>query len=190
MQALAANQNQPSALVSRGRLLIVDGDELASRQLASEMQARGFSVRIASSIAASLETIAEGVPDYVLVEILLGKENGLEVVSTVHARHPEARIVLHSSHGTLPIVVAAIKAGAADCLVKPISVDAIEASLLSDQEPLPPPIGQPLAAAWVRWEHIRKVFSQTGSNVSETARRLRMHRRTLQRILAKGEPRD
>jgi len=183
-----ANQNRPTPGVARGRLLIVDDDEITAVRLAEEMRGRGFEVRIASNVADSLSAIAREQPDYALVEVRLGAENGLEVVGAIHAAHPKTRIVICSSYGTLAIAVSAIKAGGVDCFPKTISVEAIEASLLSQREPLPPPIDAPLAAEQVRWRHIRTVLEESGGNVANTARRLRMHRRTLQRILAKGEP--
>jgi two-component system response regulator RegA len=172
------------------RLLIVDRDDAISSQIALAMRARGFAVRIATDRADCSQAIALEPFDCALVDVRLGSESGLEMIGTLHAAQPNARIVVFSGYGNLATVVAAIKAGAADYLLKPSSPDAIEAALISRQEPLPPPIAAPLRAEWVCWEHIRSVFAQSGHNVSETARKLRMHRRTLQRILARGEPRE
>ncbi|HUA56169.1 MAG TPA: response regulator [Candidatus Sulfotelmatobacter sp.] len=188
MHDITVSQDRPTPGVARRRLLIVDHDEIAAARLAEEMRARGFEVRVASNIADSLTAIAQEEPDYALVEVRLGAENGLEVVGAIHAAHPKTRIVICSCYGTPAIAVSAIKAGGVDCFPKTISVEAIAASLLSQREPLPPPIDAPLAAEQVRWRHIRKVLEESGGNVSDTARRLRMHRRTLQRILANGEP--
>jgi two-component system response regulator RegA len=185
---LASNPTRAIAPPVRGRLLIVENDRIQADRLAEEMRARGFVADTAGTLEACLAAVARGAPDYVLVDVRLGNENGLEAVSAVHAAHPAARIVIHSCHGTLATVVAAIKAGAADCLPKPISMAAIEAALLSQREPLPLPVEVPLNPDWVRWEHIQRVFAASDGNVSRTARKLRMHRRTLQRILAKGEP--
>lgn len=154
------------------------------------MRARGFTVRIAADSTECRQAIALEAFDHVLIDVRLGTESGLEMIGILHAAQPSARIVVFSGYGNLSTVVAAIKAGAADYLLKPSSPDAIEAALISRQEPLPPPIATPLRAEWVCWEHIRSVFAQSGHNVSETARKLRMHRRTLQRILARGEPHE
>jgi len=189
MEYLAPDRIAAVAREPRGQLLIVNDDEAASEELGLLMTARGFSVRIAASVAAGLRTIVHEAPDYALIDIRVGKESGLALVAALRAACPDVRIVIFSSYGDLPNAVAAIKAGAADYLPKPASADALETALLSRREPLPPPIALPLLADEVRWEHIRSVFTQSGRNVSETARRLRMHRRTLQRILAKGDPR-
>jgi len=183
------DQSHAAGPMARGRLLIVDADETAARELAHAMRARGFEVRVAATVAASLDAMRAAAPDYALIDLQLGKDSGLEVVSALSAAHPDARIVILSVYGGLAYTVAAIKAGATDHLPRPASLEAIEAALLSDVEPLPPPIDLPMVPERVRWEHVQTVFRQSGGNVSETARSLRMHRRTLQRILARGEPR-
>jgi len=189
MEYLASDQAAVAAFEPIGRLLIVNDDAATSEALGHAMTARGFTVECAPSLAVGLAAIAREAPDYALIDVRLGHESGLALIGALRAAQPDVRIVVFSSYGDLANAVAAIKAGAADYVPKPASPEALEAALLSRREPLPPPIPLPLLADEVRWEHIRSVFTQAGRNVSETARRLRMHRRTLQRILAKGEPR-
>jgi two-component system, response regulator RegA len=184
----AAIQNQAVQRPERGRLLIVDADQTAAQELARGLGARGFAVRITATVDASLEAIRANPPDHALIDLQLGKDSGLEVVRALSAACPESRIVIFSVYGGLAHTVAAIKAGAVDHLPRPASLDAIEAALLADGETLPPPIELPMGPERVRWEHVQTIFRQSGGNVSETARTLRMHRRTLQRILARGEP--
>ena len=186
MEYLMPDASAALACEPRGRLLIVND---AADELGDAMMARGFVVRCASSVADGLVASAREAPDYALLDVRVGGESGLALIGALRTANPDVRIVIFSSYGDLANAVAAIKAGATDYLTKPASPDAIENALVSSREPLPPPIALPLLADEVRWEHIRSVFTQAGRNVSETARRLRMHRRTLQRILAKGEPR-
>src|SRR5581483_10111845 len=187
MTAIDARSEMPRS-AALGSLLIVDADAAAARQLALALSARGFTVDVAASVAASLAAIRSAPPDYALVDLRLGLESGLEVVRALSAARPDARIVIFSGYGGLAHTVAAIKAGASDHLPKPASVDAVEAALLSRADPLPPPIALPMEPDRVRWEHVQTIFRQSGCNVSVTARTLRMHRRTLQRILARGAP--
>ena len=187
MEKPAANRIVVARRAARGTLLLVDADEEAATPLALALSARGFEVRVAATVAASLRAIRAAAPDYALIELRLGTGSGLDIVIALSAARPDARIVIFSGHGGIAHTVAAIKAGAADHLPKPASLDAIEAALLSDVESL---VGEvPMMPERVRWEHVQTIFRQSGRNVSETARTLRMHRRTLQRILAKGEPR-
>jgi two-component system response regulator RegA len=186
---IVAKQHEASGCVARGTLLIVDADEAASKPLACALSARGFEVRTAATVGAGRQAIEAAAPDYALVELRLGKESGLDIVIALSAARPNTRIVIFSGHGGTAHTVAGIKAGATDHLPKPASIDAIEAALLSDIEPSPRPIEVQMMPERVRWEHVQTIFRQSGRNVSETARTLRMHRRTLQRLLAKGEPR-
>src|ERR671927_302867 len=118
------------------------------------------------------------------------ERRGFDVVAALRAARADTRIVMLTGYGAIATAVAAVKAGAVDYLPKPADADAIEAALLQQPDALPPPPEQPMTADRVRWEHIQRVFEQCDRNVSETARRLRMHRRTLQRILAKHAPRS
>ena len=128
-------------------------------------------------------------PAYAVVDLRLEDGNGLDVVEALRAKRPDCRIVVLTGYGAIATAVAAVKIGATDYLSKPADANDITAALLADEEELPPPPENPMSADRVRWEHIQRVYELCDRNVSETARRLNMHRRTLQRILAKRSPR-
>lgn len=169
-------------------LLIVDDDAPFRQRLAQAMEKRGFIVVAAESVAAGIEAARSHPPAYAVVDLKLGDGNGLEVVKALREVRADARVVVLTGYANIATAVAAVKTGAVDYLAKPTDADAIQAALLATCRPLPPPPEQPMTADRVRWEHIQRVYEQCDHNVSETARRLRMHRRTLQRILAKYAP--
>ncbi len=170
-------------------LLLVDDDEPFLRRLAKAMEKRGFLPEAADSVAAGKAIASARPPAYAVVDLRLGDGNGLDVVETLRARRPDCRIVVLTGYGAIATAVAAVKIGATDYLSKPADANDIVNALLSNGDALPPPPENPMSADRVRWEHIQRVFEQCERNVSETARRLNMHRRTLQRILAKRSPR-
>lgn len=174
--------------VSRS-LLIVDDDAPFRNRLARAMEKRGFAVVAVDSVASGIEVAQESAPAFGVIDLRLGDGSGLDVVAALRDARPDAKIVMLTGYGNLATAVAAVKAGAIDYLPKPADADAIEAALLVDGRPLPEPPDSPMSADRVRWEHIQRVFEQCDRNVSETARRLKMHRRTLQRILNKHAPR-
>jgi len=171
------------------RLLIVDDDRRFCDRLARAMEQRGYSVTRAYAVAEGLEAAGRLRPAYAVVDLRLGDGSGLEIVRALRTQRGESRIVVLTGYGNIATAVAAVKIGAADYLPKPADADQVEAALLGGANLLPPPPEQPMRADRVRWEHIQRVYEQCGRNVSETARRLGMHRRTLQRILAKHAPR-
>lgn len=170
-------------------LLIVDDDPPFLRRLARAMERRGFEVNIAENAAGGMAA-ARTKPAYAVVDLRLGDGSGLDVVSALREHRPDVRAVILTGYGNIATAVAAVKAGAVDYLPKPADADAIENALLQSGDGPPPPPENPMSADRVRWEHIQRVYEQCDRNVSETARRLRMHRRTLQRILAKHAPRE
>src|SRR5277367_4571013 len=170
-------------------LLIVDDDAPLCQRLARAMERRGFVVATADSVAAGAAAATERPPAFAVVDMRLGDGRGLEVVSALRQARPGARIVMLTGYGNIATAVAAVKAGAIDYLPKPADADAVERALLAQPGDLPPPPEDPMSADRVRWEHIQRVFQQCDRNVSETARCLKMHRRTLQRILGKHAPR-
>ncbi len=170
-------------------LLVVDDDAPLRTRLAQAMSRRGFTVTAAGSVAEACDAVARHAPAYAVIDLRLEDGSGLEVVNALRAQRPEARIVMLTGYGNFATAVAAVKAGAVDYLSKPADADMVEAALLATGKSLPPPPEQPMSAERVRWEHIQRVFEQCDRNVSETARRLKMHRRTLQRILGKRAPR-
>ena len=170
-------------------LLVVDDDPPFRNRLARAMEKRGFDVVAVDSVALGIEVAQESAPVFAVVDLRLGDGSGLDVVAALRDARPDSRIVVLTGYGNIATAVAAVKAGAVDYLPKPADADAVEAALLADGRPLPPPPENPMSADRVRWEHIQRVFEQCDRNVSETARRLKMHRRTLQRILNKHAPR-
>ena len=171
-------------------LLIVDDDEAFRRRLARAMEKRGFDpVVMAESVAEGLEATRTAPPAFAVIDLRLEDGNGLDVVEALRESRPDARIVVLTGYGAIATAVAAVKIGATDYLSKLADADDVEAALLARLEDKPAPPENPMSADRVRWEHIQRVFELCDRNVSETARRLNMHRRTLQRILAKRSPR-
>ena len=169
-------------------LLLVDDDEAFLRRLGKAMEKRGFEVELAGSVAEG-RAVAEGRPPaYAVVDLRLEDGNGLDVVETLRERRPDSRIVVLTGYGAIATAVAAVKIGATDYLSKPADATDVTNALLARGDALPPPPENPMSADRVRWEHIQRVYELCDRNVSETARRLSMHRRTLQRILAKRSP--
>jgi two-component system response regulator RegA len=170
-------------------LLLVDDDAAFLQRLERAMARRGFAVRIAETVAAGLAAVAEQPPAFAVVDLRLEDGNGLEVVSALHQKRPDARAVVLTGYGNIATAVTAVKLGAIDYLSKPADADDVINALLATGEDKPEPPENPMSADRVRWEHIQRVYELCDRNVSETARRLNMHRRTLQRILAKRAPR-
>lgn len=171
-------------------LLLVDDDEIFLNRLGRAMEKRGFDVLRAASIAEAREILAAKPPAYAVVDLRLEDGNGLDIVDALREARADARIIVLTGYGAIATAVAAVKMGATDYLSKPADADeVIRALLASSEDMLPPPPESPMSADRVRWEHIQRVYEQCDRNVSETARRLHMHRRTLQRILAKRSPR-
>jgi two-component system, response regulator RegA len=171
-------------------LLIVDDDAPLCQRLARAMEKRGFIVTTAETVAAGMEAATALPPAFAVVDMRLTDGSGLDVVQALRRARANTRIVMLTGYGNIATAVAAVKAGAVDYLPKPADADAVEAALLAKGDTLPPPPDDPMSADRVRWEHIQRVFEQCDRNVSETARRLKMHRRTLQRILSKHAPRN
>ncbi len=170
-------------------LLLVDDDEPFLRRLAKAMEKRGFSIETAGSVAAGKAIATARPPAFAVVDLRLEDGNGLDVVEVLREKRPDARVVVLTGYGAIATAVAAVKIGATDYLSKPADATDITNALLAAEDDLPPPPENPMSADRVRWEHIQRVYELCDRNVSETARRLNMHRRTLQRILAKRSPR-
>ena len=169
-------------------LLILDDDDPFRGRLARAMEKKGFLVTEAKSVKEGI-IIAQNTPTgFAVIDLRLEDGNGLEVVKTLHKSNKKSRIVMLTGYGNLPTAVAAVKAGAIDYIAKPVDADDVEAALLASPESKAKPPENPMSADRVKWEHIHRVFELCNRNVSETARRLKMHRRTLQRILSKRSP--
>ena len=192
--SLTGDQTNPMTLATAGAvpsersLLIVEDDKSFLQRLARAMETRGFIVSTAESVAEGLLQLEKAAPAFAVVDMRLGDGNGLDVISAMKKRRPEARAIILTGYGNIATAVNAVKLGAVDYLAKPVDADDVVAALLAlDNKKIEPP-ENPMSADRVRWEHIQRIYELCGRNVSETARRLNMHRRTLQRILAKRAP--
>jgi two-component system response regulator RegA len=168
-------------------LLVLDDDAPLRTRLGRALEGRGFEPTLVASVSEALSAVKQHAPAFAVVDMRLEDGNGLGVVEAIHAARPEARVIMLTGYGNIASAVAAVKAGAVDYLAKPADADDVVRALLARGDgPAPPE--NPMSADRVRWEHIQRVYELCGHNVSETARRLNMHRRTLQRILAKRAP--
>ncbi len=170
-------------------LLLVDDDKPFLTRLARAMEARGFAVRTAESVSEGVAEVHKTAPNFAVVDLRLGDGSGLDVIKALHEARPDARAVVLTGYGNIATAVTAVKLGAIDYLAKPADADAVYNALIANAEEGDALPENPMSADRVRWEHIQRVFELCNRNVSETARRLNMHRRTLQRILAKRAPR-
>ena len=170
-------------------LLIVDDDNPFRERLARAMEKKGFVVSQAESVKVGIESGILIKPAFAVVDLRLNDGNGLEVVKEIQKNNSNSRVIMLTGYGNIPTAVAAIKEGAIDYLAKPADADDVEKALLADPDKKAAPPESPMSADRVKWEHIHRVFELCNRNVSETARRLKMHRRTLQRILSKKSPR-
>ena len=169
-------------------LLIVEDDKSFLQRLARAMEGRGFTVTTAESVADGLTQLETTSPAFAVVDMRLDDGNGLDVISALKRRRPDARAIILTGYGNIATAVNAVKLGAVDYLSKPVDADDVVAALLALEGRRAEPPENPMSADRVRWEHIQRIYELCGRNVSETARRLNMHRRTLQRILAKRAP--
>ncbi len=170
-------------------LLIVDDDNPFRDRLSRAMEKKGFIVTQAESVKKGIESVALIKPAFAVIDLRLTDGNGLEVVKEIQNLNIGSRIIMLTGYGNISTAVAAIKQGAIDYLAKPADADDVEKALLADPKEKAQPPENPMSADRVKWEHIHRVFELCNRNVSETARRLKMHRRTLQRILSKRSPR-
>ena len=169
-------------------LLIVDDDSPLRDRLSRAMEKKGFNVIQAESVKQGINHVKNSPPAFAVVDLRLGDGNGLEVIKEIRRQKVDSRVVMLTGYGNIPTTVAAIKAGAIDYIPKPADADDVESALLALPEAKAVPPENPMSADRVKWEHIHRVFELCNRNVSETARRLKMHRRTLQRILSKRSP--
>ena len=170
-------------------LLILDDDDPLRGRLARAMEKKGFLIKEAKTVAEGLNIVKSSPPGFACIDLRLEDGNGLDVVKELSKSKSECRIVMLTGYGNLPTAVAAVKAGAIDYIAKPVDADDVESALLASPESKARPPENPMSADRVKWEHLQRVFELCNRNVSETARRLKMHRRTLQRVRAKRSPR-
>jgi two-component system, response regulator RegA len=178
-----------SSVQGERTVLLVEDDRSFLQRLAKALEGRGFAVRTAESVADGLAQVERSAPAYAVVDMRLGDGNGLDVISALKRKRPDARGIVLTGYGNIATAVTAVKLGAVDYLAKPVDADDVVAALLAQGDSKIEPPENPMSADRVRWEHIQRIYELCGRNVSETARRLNMHRRTLQRILAKRAPR-
>ncbi len=178
----------PGAPPTDRSLLIVEDDKSFLHRLSRAMEGRGFTVTTAELVADGLNQLHSSSPAFAVVDMRLEDGNGLDVVSALKRRRPDARAIVLTGYGNIATAVTAVKLGAVDYLSKPVDANDVVAALLSVEGRLADPPENPMSADRVRWEHIQRIYELCDRNVSETARRLHMHRRTLQRILAKRAP--
>jgi two-component system response regulator RegA len=177
-----------AAMPSDRSLLIVEDDKSFLQRLARAMEGRGFTVTTAETVAEGITQLETASPAFAVVDMRLEDGNGLDVISALKRRRPDARAIILTGYGNIATAVNAVKLGAVDYLSKPVDADDVVAALLALAGRKAEPPENPMSADRVRWEHIQRIYELCGRNVSETARRLNMHRRTLQRILAKRAP--
>ena len=169
-------------------LIIVDDDDPFRDRLARAMDKKGFQVQSAKTIEIANKMVKSQPPAFAVVDLRLDDGNGLDVVKEINKVRKDSRVIMLTGYGNLPTAVAAVKAGAIDYMAKPVDADDVESALLAAPDSKAKPPENPMSADRVKWEHIHRVFELCNRNVSETARRLKMHRRTLQRILSKRSP--
>ena len=169
-------------------LLIVDDDDPFRDRLSRAMAKKGFQVKDAKTVEIATKMVRSSPPKFAVVDLRLDDGNGLDVVQEINKVKNDSRVVMLTGYGNLPTAVAAVKAGAIDYMAKPVDADDVESALLAAPDTKAKPPENPMSADRVKWEHIHRVFELCNRNVSETARRLKMHRRTLQRILSKRSP--
>jgi len=185
----------PQATLARP-LLLVDDDPTFVRVLARAMSSRGFEVITASNFDEARALTRRHQPRYCVLDLKLGEENGLRLIPELHMLVPDLRILLLTGYASIATAVEALKRGAHDYLAKPVDADAVVRALLDgdnvdlDENDPPDAPEQPLALRRLEWEHIQRVLTECDGNISETARRLGMHRRTLQRKLSKHPVRE
>ena len=189
MNIAVADEAKPLADLAERSLLIVEDDKSFLQRLARAMESRGFEVTTAELVSDGLLQVERTAPAFAVIDMRLGDGTGLDVVSALKQRRPDARAIILTGYGNIATAVNAVKIGAVDYLAKPADADDVVAALLAIEGRKAEPPEHPMSADRVRWEHIQRIYELCNRNVSETARRLNMHRRTLQRILAKRAPR-
>jgi two-component system response regulator RegA len=182
------NNLNKTAIIGDKSLIIVDDDNPFRERLSRAMEKKGFTVSQAESVKNAVDIVRAKKPAFAVVDLRLADGNGLEVVKEIQKLKINSKIVMLTGYGNIPTAVAAIKEGAIDYLAKPADAEDVEKALLADPNKKANPPENPMSADRVKWEHIHRVFELCNRNVSETARRLKMHRRTLQRILSKRSP--
>lgn len=170
----------------RPTLLLVDDDVTFANVLANALERRGYTVHIAHDVAGGLTIARADPPEYAVVDLKMPGSSGLELVRALQQLDEHTHIVVLTGYASIATAVEAIKLGAVHYLAKPADADEIVSAFARSEGDAATPVEtQPLSVARLEWEHIQKILAECNGNISETARRLRMHRRTLQRKLTK-----
>ena len=164
-------------------ILIVEDDDVLRDRLARAMERRGYPVRVASGLSEAMDQADAELPRYAVVDLRLQDGSGLSVVETLEKRDPDIRAIILTGYGNIPTAVAAARIGAIDYIAKPATADEIVDALIRPRNEHAPAPTNPISPEDARKEHITHVFHEMNENVSQTARSLDMHRRTLQRLL-------
>jgi two-component system response regulator RegA len=173
-------------------ILVVDDDELLRQQLARAFERRGLEVRTASGIAEAQQLIETDSPELAVVDLKMPDGSGLKLVELLRKVDPTTRIVVLTGYGSIATAIDAVRLGATYYLQKPADADEVLAAFLRGDGPQQDPESVPRAPTLARaeWEHINRVLNDCSGNLSEAARRLGLHRRSLQRKLQKFPPRQ
>jgi two-component system response regulator RegA len=173
------------------KLLIAEDDAVFAGVLARALRSRGFDVHVAADADTALACARAQRPRYAVVDLKLGEDSGLALIPALRGEMPSMRILLLTGYASIATAVEAIKRGAHDYLAKPVDADAVVRALLDEDAADAVDDGSvdvpdtPLRLSRLEWEHIQRTLQECDGNISETARRLGMHRRTLQRKLGK-----
>ena len=170
-------------------LLVVDDDKIFCGRFARALTERGFAARTALTAAEALASIETAPPAFAVIDLRLADGSGLDIMRALKASRADARGVILTGYGAIATAVMAVKLGAFEYLAKPANADDVVLALTEGRQDRTRERAVPMSVDRVRWEHIQRVYESCERNVSETARQLNMHRRTLQRILAKRAPR-
>lgn len=188
-QEISATGAAGGIIAGKGQsLLLVDDNKIFLNRLARSFQSYGFEVLTCAGVREAIDLVQTVSPDYAVIDLKLQDGYGMEVIKELRKLSPHTRAIILTGYGNIASAVNAVKMGAVDYLAKPTDADSIYAALVNKEAGQPAPLENPMSVDRVRWEHIQRVYEMCNHNVSETARRLTMHRRTLQRILAKHAP--
>jgi two-component system, response regulator RegA len=178
--------------MGKPRLLLVDDDALFLRTLGGALERKGYGVRTAETGEAALVAVAEAPAEVILLDLMLGERSSLPLIEPLMASCPRARLIMLTGYASVATTVAAMRLGATDYLAKPVGLGEVlqalgrgSAGTETDAAEAPP---QPIPLARVEWEHIQRVLADHDGNISAAARALGVHRRSLQRKLAKRPP--
>ncbi|MEO0660442.1 MAG: response regulator [Planctomycetota bacterium] len=184
----------PSALTDQHlearSMLLVDDDEILRERLARALRERGFDVRTAANVDDAVQLAEADSPEYAVVDLRMPGKGGMELLRELQRVDAGTRALVLTGYGSIATAVEAVRLGAVNFIPKPADADDVCKALLAPPNQKAAPPDNPLSADRVRWEHIQRVLSDCGGNISESARRLGIHRRSLQRKLQRLAPKE